>query len=542
MQNFKETIENGYQFKGDSILLGAGMIEGQAVEGLSIRVPLKTLNRHGLIAGATGTGKTKSLQKLVEGLSKNGVGILLMDIKGDLSGLAMPGTANKITEERARLSNDNWQASSFPVELLTLSEQEGVRLRATVTEFGPLLLSKILDLNDTQQSVLSMIFKFCDDHALPLINLEDLKKVMLYITGEGKELLEADYGKVSPATIGTIQRKIIELESQGAHLFFGEPSFDVEDLLRKDIQGRGFIHILRLNDIQNKPKLFSTFMLQLLAEVYEKFPERGDAERPELVIFIDEAHLVFSEASTVLVQQIEQIVKLIRSKGVGVFFCTQSPSDIPSGVLGQLGLKIQHALRAFTAKDRKDIRLVSENYPVTPFYTIDETLTQMGIGEAFVTVLNEKGIPTPLVHTMMSSPESRMDVITEEEKKRILDNSVLYHKYNRALDNESAYEILGKKIEAASIEKQRIEEAKISEQQARDEAKLAEKRAREQEREAARLAKERAKQEREDQRKKANSFETILMTNMKRQVSNTITREVSRGLFGALKSLFKGSK
>lgn len=539
MQAFKETIENGYQFKGKSIIMGAGIINGQAQEGVSVKVPLKTMNRHGLIAGATGTGKTKSLQKLVEGLSKNGVSVLLMDIKGDLSGLAMPGTSNQIVEERSRLSGDAWQATNFPVELMSLSEQNGVRLRATATEFGPILLSKILSLNDTQQSVLALVYKFCDDHALPLIDLEDLKKILIYITDEGKEQLEAEYGKVSSATIGTIQRKIIELESQGADLFFGEPSFDVKDFLRKDIQGRGFIHVIRLDDIQNKPKLFSTFMLQLLSEVYETFPEKGDAEQPELVIFIDEAHLVFSEASSALVQQLEQVVKLIRSKGVGVFFCTQSPSDIPAGVLGQLGLKIQHALRAFTAKDRKDIKLVADNYPISDFYTIDETLTQMGIGEAFITALNEKGIPTPLVHTLMASPESRMDILTDEEKKRILDNSVLFHKYNQTVNRESAYEILSKKIDAATVVKEQAAATKAQEKQAAEDAKLQEKFRKEQERENARLAKERERLEKEEAKRRANSLENVLMKNVKRQLTNTVSREVSRGLLGALKSIFK---
>ncbi|MCO5233390.1 MAG: DUF853 domain-containing protein [Chitinophagales bacterium] len=539
MQNFKEVVETGYQFKGKSIIIGAGMIDGKAQEGLQVKVPLKTLNRHGLIAGATGTGKTKSLQKLVEGLSKNGVSVLLMDVKGDLSGLAMPGAMNPIIEERARYANDTWQAAGFPVELMSLSDQDGVRLRATVTEFGPILFSKILGLNETQQSVLALIFKFCDDQALPLVDLDDLKKIFLYIGGEGKSSLEAEYGQVSPATIGTIQRKIIELEGQGANLFFGEPSFEVKDLLRKDIQGRGFVHIIRLDDIQNKPKLFSTFMLQLLSEVYENFPERGDADQPELVIFIDEAHLVFSEASSVLVNQLEQVVKLIRSKGVGVFFCTQSPSDIPSGVLGQLGLKIQHALRAFTAKDRKDIKLVAENYPISDFYKVDETITRMGIGEAFVTALNEKGIPTPLVHTLMTSPESRMDIINEEEKARILSNSVLFHKYNQVINRESAYEILSKKIEDATVIKEQKANEIANQKQEIEQAKIQEKIRKEQEKEDIRLARERERLEREEAKRRSKSIENVLLNNVKRQLTNTVGREVSRGLLGALKSFLK---
>lgn len=539
MQNFREEIENGYQFKGKSIIVGAGMVDGVAQEGLSVKIPLKTLNRHGLIAGATGTGKTKSLQKIVESISKNGVSVLLMDIKGDLSGLAMPGKTNHIVEERAKMAADTWEPTYFPVELMSLSNQDGVRLRSTVTEFGPILLSKILSLNDTQQSVLSLIFKFCDDRALPLLDLNDLKKVLMYIMDDGKSILESEYGKVSPATIGTIQRKIIELESQGADLFFGEPSFEVNDLLRKDIHGRGYIHVIRLDDIQNKPKLFSTFMLQLLSEVYETFPEKGDADQPELVIFIDEAHLVFSEASPALVSRLEQVVKLIRSKGVGVFFCTQSPSDIPSGVLGQLGLKVQHALRAFTAKDRKDIKMVAENYPLSNFYKIDETLTTMGIGEAFVTVLNEKGIPTPLVHTLMTSPESRMDILTDEEKKLILNNSVLYHKYNQTSDRDSAFEILSKKIDAAAQIKESEEAQKAQAKQNIEDAKLHDKLQKEQEKESIRIAKERERLEKENAKKNANSIENVLLKNVKRQLTNTVSRQVSRGLLGALKSIFK---
>lgn len=539
MEKFKASIESGYQFKGKSIIMGAGILDGQVQTGVSIKIPLKTMNRHGLIAGATGTGKTKSLQKLAEGLSKNGVNVLLMDIKGDLSGLAMPGTINHIIEERAKHSGDQWQPTQFPVELMSISEQDGVRLRATATEFGPVLLSKILSLNDTQQSVLSLVYKFCDDHALPLIDLEDLKKVLIYISDDGKSILESEYGKVSSATIGTIQRKIIELESQGADKFFGEPSFEVEDFLRKDLNGRGFIHVVRLDDVQSKPKLFSTFMLQLLSEVYEKFPEKGDAEQPELVIFIDEAHLVFSEASSVLVEQLEQVVKLIRSKGVGVMFCTQSPSDIPAGVLGQLGLKIQHALRAFTAKDRKDIKMVSENYPISEFYKVDETLTHMGIGEAFVTALNEKGIPTPLVHTLICSPESRMDILTPEEKKRILDNSVLYHKYNQVIDRESAYEILSKKIDAASVIKEQAAISKAQQKQALEDAKIQERLRKEQEREQARLAKEREKLAKEEEKRKKNALPNVLLNNVKRNLINTASRQVSRGLLGALKSIIK---
>jgi DNA helicase HerA-like ATPase len=323
------------------------------------------------------------------------------------------------------------------------------------------LFAKILDASEAQQGIIAIIFKYCDDHGLPLLDLKDFRKVLQYLTNDGKAEVEEEYGSISAASVGTILRKLIELESQGADNFFGERSFDVDDLTRKDKEGRGYINILRLTDIQDKPKLFSTFMLCLLAEVYEKFPETGDLDKPKLVIFIDEAHLIFNEASRALLSQIETIVKLIRSKGVGIFFCTQSPTDIPNDVLGQLGFKLQHALRAFTAVDRKAIKLVAENYPSSDFYTVNESITQLGIGEAFVTVLNEKGIPTPLAHTLLRSPASRMDVIDENEKKELLRASTLTSYYNEVIDRESAYEMLSKKID------------KIEEAQAKEEAREA---------------------------------------------------------------------
>ena len=333
---------------------------------------------------------------------------------------------------------------------MSLSEQPGVRLRATISEFGPVLFSRILDLNDTQAGVVSVIFKYCDDHQMPLLDLKDIKKVINYITEEGKEEIEADYGKISPSTTGTILRKIIELEQQGGDFFFGELSFDISDLMRYDQNGMGYVNILRLNDIQDKPKLFSTFMWSLLAEIYQQMPEKGDADRPELVLFIDEAHLIFSQASQTLLEQIETIVKLIRSKGIGIYFITQNPNDIPSGVLSQLGLKIQHALRAFTANDRKAIKLTADNYPLSDFYQTDQLITELGIGEALVTALSEKGSPTPLAATVLRAPESRMDVLTETEIEAINAQSKLVKKYGQEVDRESAYEMLTKKLEAAN--------------------------------------------------------------------------------------------
>jgi DNA helicase HerA-like ATPase len=451
------------------------MLDGEVLTGTMVHVPLRTMNRHGLIAGATGTGKTKTLQVLAEGLSRSSVPVLLMDIKGDLSGLAAPGEANeKITDRIRKIATGEYKAEGFPVELMTLSGEAGVRMRSTVSEFGPLLISKILGLNQTQEGVVSMLFKYCDDNSLPLLDLKDFTRVLQFASNEGKKELEAAYGKISTTSTGTILRKVIELQQQGADIFFGEPSFDVNDLMRIGPDGRGMINILRVTDMQNRPKLFSTFMLGLLAELYAAMPEEGDMDQPKLVLFIDEAHLVFQEATPALLQQIETVIKLIRSKGVGIFFCTQNPQDIPAAVLSQLGLKIQHALRAFTAADRKTIRMAADNYPETEFYKVDELITQLGIGEAFITLLDEKGIPTPLVHTCLMPPSSRMDVLTAEEIKKLVSASSLVKEYAETVDNESAYEMLTAKMQEASKqaeeEKATREEAKKSKSAPKEES------------------------------------------------------------------------
>lgn len=462
-ETFLKFITDNYQFKGESIVFGAGMLGEETITNALVKVPLKTINRHGLIAGATGTGKTKTLQGFAESLSLNGIPVLLMDIKGDLSGLAKASPGHPKIDERHAAIGYPFQAQSFPVEILSLSNQEGVRLRATISEFGPVLLSRILEINETQSGIVAIIFKYCDDHNIPLLDLKDFKKMLQFITQEGKSEIEEAYGRISTSSTGSILRKIIELEQQGAELFFGEESFDVQDLVRIDENGKGIISILRLTDIQDKPKLFSTFMLQLLAEVYNTFPEQGDSGRPELVIFIDEAHLIFSEASKTLLDQIENIVKLIRSKGVGLYFVTQNPKDVPEDILAQLGLKVQHALRAFTAKDRKALKLAAENFPDSEYYKTEEVLTQMGIGEALITALNEKGIPTPLARTMLCAPMSRMDVLTEIELQELIANSKLIKKYNQEVDRESAYEILSKKIIRIQEEEKQVEERKLEE-------------------------------------------------------------------------------
>src|SRR5215213_3224833 len=368
---FEQQVKEGYAFKGESFRVGVAVLDGEVITGNDILLPLKTMNRHGLIAGATGTGKTKTLQLISEGLSDASVPVLLLDIKGDLSGIAAAGTSNSKIEERAKLLGFQYKPQAYPVELFTLSDKVGVRLRATVSEFGPVLLSKILGLNDTQGGVVALIFKYCDDNKLPLLDLKDFVKVLQYSTNEGKAELEKTYGKISTTSTGTILRKVIELQQQGADIFFGEKSFEIDDLMRINDDGRGMISIVRVTDLQDRPKLFSTFMLQLLAELYAVCPEEGDMDKPKLVLFIDEAHLIFQEATEALLQQIETVIKLIRSKGIGIFFCTQNPMDVPAGVLGQLGMKMQHALRAFTAADRKVIKQTAENYPETVFYKTD---------------------------------------------------------------------------------------------------------------------------------------------------------------------------
>jgi DNA helicase HerA-like ATPase len=496
---FREAINTGYTFKGESILLGAAKLDDEVVPNTGVKIPLKTLNRHGLIAGATGTGKTKSLQVLAEGLSENSIPVLLMDIKGDLSGLAAAGEAKDFIVARTDAAGISYNPTGFPVELLTLSEEKGARLRATVSEFGPILLGKILGLNDTQEGIVSAIFKYCDDEDLALLDLKDFIKVLQFLSDEGKKVFEVDYGKISTTSIGTIMRKVIELQQQGADTFFGEASFDVDDLMRLDDKGRGVISVLRVTDLLDRPKLFSTFMLSLLAELYAGLPEAGDVDKPKLVIFIDEAHLVFQEASKALLQQIETVIKLIRSKGVGIFFCTQNPQDIPAPVLSQLGLKIQHALRAFTASDRRKIKEAADNYPLTDFFDTEVTLTSMGIGEALVTALDEKGRPTPLAITYMCPPRSRMDILSTDEIDDLVESSKIARKYNKHIDRESAYEILVKKMEMAAEE-----------------------------------AEDAPPKRRGRPRKEKSTMETILGSSAARQMGRTAANLLTRSLLGAL--------
>jgi hypothetical protein len=494
---FIDAVKTGYTFKGEAHKIGCAVLDGNVVQGADVLLPLKTMNRHGLIAGATGTGKTKTLQVLSEILSDASVPVLLMDIKGDLSGIAAAGTVNDKINDRVQKIGVEFKPTAYPSELLTLSNEKGARLRATVSEFGPVLLSKILGLNDTQGGFVAMIFKYCDDNKLPLLDLKDFIKVLQYVSDEGKAELEKTYGKISTTSTGTILRKVIELQQQGADLFFGETSFDVDDLMRISDDGRGMISIVRVTDLQDRPKLFSTFMLQLLAELYASCPEEGDMDKPKLVLFIDEAHLIFQEASEALLQQIETIIKLIRSKGIGIFFCTQNPMDVPASVLAQLGLKVQHALRAFTAADRKVIKQTAENYPETEFYKTEDLITQLGIGEALITMLNEKGIPTPLVHCMLRPPQSRMDILTDDEIDGLVSRSKITAKYNKVVDSESAYEILNEKLKEAAEKKEEQQQRKTEE-----------------------------KEERTSNKKEKGFFDDPVVKSMTRTAGNTIVRSL----------------
>jgi len=493
---FKQQLNTGYTSTGNSLTLGAALFDGQAQKDVLVKIPLRTLNRHGLIAGATGTGKTVTLQIIAESMCHAGIPVLLMDLKGDLSGISKAASLNPKIEERHKLIGIDFKAAATSTELFTLSKEQGVRLRATVTEFGPVLFSKILDLNDTQSGIVAILFKYADDKKLPLLDLKDFKQLLQHATAEGKEEIKKAYGNITSTSTSTILRKIIELESQGAELFFGEKSFEVSDLVRTDKEGKGIASVIRLTDIQDKPKLFSTFMLSLLAEVYASFPEAGDLEKPKLCIFIDEAHLIFKEASKALLDQIESIIKLIRSKGVGIYFITQNPYDVPDAVLSQLGLKIQHALRAFTEKDRKAIKKTAENYPISDFYKTDELLTSLGIGQALVSALNEKGIPTPLAAVHLKAPASRIGVLSTQEISENIASSQLAAKYNEVIDRESAYEILTGKLSEVETETEEKPKGK--------------------------------------QKAEKSVLEKVSENTMARQIGRTVMKEVARGLLGVL--------
>lgn len=447
-----------------SLQLGEILIDNAVLKDAPVYLVLKSFNRHGLIAGATGSGKTKSIQVLSEQLSLMGVPCLVMDIKGDISGLAMPGEATSAIKSRSESLQVEYTPRAFPVEFLTLNaSQPGLPLRSSISDFGAVLFSRMLDVNETQEGVITILFEYAKQENIPLIDLADLKSLLQFAqTDEGSSKIVARFGGVAASSVGTIVRKIIELESQGADEFFGEPAFDVRDLLKTNAEGLGMISILRLLDMQDRPKLFSTFMLKLLTDVYRKMPELGDPDKPKLILFIDEAHLIFNNASKALLDLLNTMVKLIRSKGVGLIFCTQTPNDLPESVLSQLGLKIQHALRAFTAKDRKAMKLVAQNFPPSSYYKTEQLLTDLGIGEALVSSLDAKGQPTPLVHCMNRAPESRMGVLTNQELSTVVAVSSLFSKYALRKKTPSAKEVLDSQKKPVAYEETVPDESSTS--------------------------------------------------------------------------------
>ena len=447
---FHDAMATGYALTEPALTLGSPMRDGELANDARVQVAFSMLNRHGLIAGATGTGKTKTLQLMAGQLSKAGVPVFVADIKGDLTGLAAPGDgANPKVVERVNSLGWTFEPSGHPVEFLSLSGKLGAQVRATVHSFGPLLLGKVLDLNETQTSILALVFKYCDDNSLPLLDLKDLGETLKYLSSdEGKPVL-ADYGGMSTASVGVLLRSLVVLEQEGADVFFGEPEFDVDDLMRTSPDGTGIISVLELSDVMDKPRLFSTFMLWMLAQLYESLPEVGDVPKPKLCFFFDEAHLLFDDASQALLDQIERTARLIRSKGVGVYFVTQAPTDVPSPVLAQLGNRVQHALRAFTPDDADALRKTARTFPTTQFYDVETTITSLGTGEALITVLSPKGVPTPLAATRLLPPDSLMAPIDEVQFRGTIATSPFQSKYGTTVDRESAYELLTAKIEAA---------------------------------------------------------------------------------------------
>lgn len=450
MGTLQDQLKAGYGFAGSAITLGAALQGAATIPEPKVRIPLGMMNRHGLVAGATGTGKTKTLQLLTEQLSNAGVPVFVADIKGDLSGLAMAGEPSDRVAQRARDVGWDWKPAGAPVEFVSLTGGLGVQLRATVASFGPLLLAKVLGLNETQASVLTLVFKYCDDAQLPLLDFSDLRAVLQFLSGaEGKEAL-AGLGGMSASTVGVLLRKMVELEMQGADKFFGEPEFDVHDLLATTRDGRGVVTCLELSDVQDKPKLFSTFMMWMLAELYHNLPEAGDLDKPKLAFFFDEAHLLFDDASKAFLEQVEQVVRLIRSKGVGVYFVTQTPKDVPSDILAQLSNRVQHALRAHTPDDEAALNATVRTFPKTEFYDLSETLTSLGIGEALVTVLDPRGVPTPVVATRLIPPASRMGPLTPDELQADIRQSDLLPRYGKPVDRESAREMLAARLNPAA--------------------------------------------------------------------------------------------
>ncbi|HEX7154763.1 MAG TPA: helicase HerA-like domain-containing protein [Thermoanaerobaculia bacterium] len=490
-----------------TIEIGHVLIDGAPRGDQAVAVPLAMLNRHGLIAGSTGTGKTRTLQLLAEGLSRAGVPVFLSDVKGDLAGLVRPGEASDRLNARMQSVGRTFAPEAFPVEFFSLTGNRGTQLRATVSSFGPVLLGKVLDLTEVQQSVLAMVFKYCDDRKMPLLDFDDLRGVLHYLGGEGKAELK-QYGGMSSATVGVLVRKMVELEQQGAAKFFGEPELDIADLLRT-VDGKGVVNILSLADVQDKPRLYSTFLMWLLGQFYYRMPEVGDPDKPKLVFFFDEAHQLFDDASSALVEHIEQVARLIRSKGIGVFFITQTPKDVDEDVLAQLGNRVQHAIRAYTPKDAKNVKATASTFPPGEGVDVMHALTNMGIGEALVTVLNPKGVPTPVATIQVLAPCSSMTAIDDTGYAQSIARSPIAAKYATPINRESAHEILQRKLAEAAAQETQEEDAwqpRSRPVKIREPKPLS----------PPRTARRRGK-------------------SMGEQVMGTVTKEVTRGLMGILK-------
>ncbi|GAB2758477.1 helicase HerA-like domain-containing protein [Nocardioides pakistanensis] len=504
-------VTSGYAFDGPVLELGALMLgPDQVVGSAPVRIPLAMVNRHGLVAGATGSGKTKTLQLLAEQLSAHGVPVFAADIKGDLSGLAVPGEAGEKIQARSESVGHGWQATGFPVELFAIGgEGSGVPLRATISSFGPTLLSKVLGLNDTQESSLGLVFHYADQAGLPLLDLADLRAVVQFlVSDEGKADLK-NLGGLSTSTAGVILRELIAFSDQGADAFFGEPELDTADLIRVAPDGRGVISLVELPRLQDRPAVFSTFLMWLLADLFNDLPEVGDIDKPKLVFFFDEAHLLFKDASKAFLEAIAQTVRLIRSKGVGVFFVTQSPTDVPDDVLAQLGSRVQHQLRAHTPNDAKALKATVNTYPTSGYADLGEVITSLGIGEAVVTVMSERGAPTPVAWTLVRAPESRMSPADQEVLDGIVAASPLQARYAEALDRDSAHEMLARKLEAGGAA------ADEAPEEAPAEAKI-------------RYPKKSAPAPQEQ----GSVVHDILTSPVAKDLARTAVREVLRGVFG----------
>ncbi|WP_210503398.1 helicase HerA-like domain-containing protein [Nocardioides xinjiangensis] len=515
-------VAPGYRFEGPALELGGLMLDAERLGDTRIRIPLGMLNRHGLVAGATGTGKTKTLQLLAEQLSANGVPVFAADIKGDLSGISVPGEGGDKVTARAASVGQQWTATGFPTEFYAIGGQGvGVPVRVTMSAFGPTLLAKVLDLNETQESSLGLVFYYCDKQGLPLLDLADLRAVLQYLTGDaaGKAELKT-IGGLSPQTAGVILRELVAFEAQGADVFFGEPEFETKEFLRVTEDGRGVVSLLELPHLQDRPALFSTFLMWLLADLFHDLPEEGDLDKPKLVFFFDEAHLLFDDASEAFLDQVAQTVRLIRSKGVGVFFVTQSPTDVPDEVLAQLGSRIQHQLRAHTPNDAKALRATVDTYPKSAYDDLGEVITSLGIGEAVVTVMNERGAPTPVAWTRLRAPESLMDPAPPAVMEAAVAASPLRAKYAEPIDRESARELLAAKLEEGA--RKAAEDARIKELE-REQKK---ERVTEASRKSSRAPRAPRAPEEQD-----GMVETVVKSAAFKDFMRTAAREVARGMF-----------